>query len=184
MNLMINSLFKNFIYAMNNFYSLFFYSFSKNLYIKNRKNKIMEKKEEIKKEIKELKHFLYALLILAFFMILFILPIMFFYYNTFLNICYFERDSIYNSLAYMSWKYSTMKSYLNLKFGFNIPEQILDFMKEYEFRKEIILYKLESLSSFNNQLREDAIYLLIFTICIIIGLIYFLYKIRKIEERI
>jgi|GEM_PF-6669324 len=62
------------------------------------------------------------------------MPLIWFYYNTIWNI----RDKIYDNLAYLSMKYSTMKSYLTLKYGINIPYEILDFMNEYDIRTESI----------------------------------------------
>jgi hypothetical protein len=144
----------------------------------------MEKKEEIKKEIKKVKYTLYALFILAFIIIFLIYPSISFCYKASEHTCYLKRDSIYNNLAYLSEKYSTMKAYLNLKFGYDIPQPILDFMNEYEFRKTSIDDNLKILTDINDTLRLYSINLLSFTIWIVIGLIYLLYKIRKIEKRI
>jgi hypothetical protein len=111
-------------------------------------------------------------------MFLFILPIIGFYYNEIWHI----RDEIYDSLAYLSMKYSTMKSYLTLKYGINVPYEILDFMNEYDIRTESIKSQLDFLLEMNELLRKDAIYLIFIALFIMIGLIYLFYKLKKLEK--
>jgi len=130
------------------------------------------------KEVKEVKKLLYALIFLNLFMFLFILPIIGFYYNEIWHI----RDEIYDSLAYLSMKYSTMKSYLTLKYGINVPYEILDFMNEYDIRTESIKSQLDFLLEMNELLRKDAIYLIFIALFIMIGLIYLFYKLKKLEK--
>lgn len=138
----------------------------------------MEKPELIKKEIREIKYVLYALIILLFIIGLLLMSSLSFYYNMMDDI----RCKIYNNVAVLSMSYSSMKSYLILKFGFDIPKPILDFITEYEIRTNNINSKLDFMLNLNFLLKKSLSYSLLLVIISIFALAYISYKVRKLEK--